>query len=85
MARVQRSYPRGGCGALRDARVRQVRARQSFVFLDLPAMQQPEMSIGNAAKLFDESGTLTDDRVRNLVKVFIDTFAAWVERQAPTA
>jgi hypothetical protein len=39
----------------------------------MPAMQQPEMSIGNAAKLFDESGTLTDDRIRNLVKVFIDT------------
>lgn len=51
----------------------------------MPAMQQPEMSIGNAAKLFDESGTLTEDRIRNLVKVFIDTFAAWVERQAPTA
>ena len=27
--------------------------RQSLVFLDMPAMQQPEAYIGNAAKLFD--------------------------------
>lgn len=53
--------------------------RQSFVFLDMPAMQQPEMYIGNAGKLFDESGALTDDRIRDLVKKFLDTFAAWVE------
>src|SRR3954467_14333470 len=54
--------------------------RQSLVFLDMPAMQQPEMYIGNAAKLFDDNGALSDDRVRDLVKKFLETFAAWVER-----
>src|SRR5947208_1897751 len=33
--------------------------RQSFVFLDMPALQQPEAYIGNAAKLFDEQGKMT--------------------------
>jgi chromate reductase, NAD(P)H dehydrogenase (quinone) len=54
--------------------------RQSLVFLDMPAMQQPEMYIGNAAKLFDDNGALSDNRVRDLVKKFLETFAAWVER-----
>src|SRR5471030_715338 len=30
--------------------------RQSFVFLDMPAMQQPEAYIGGAAAMFDEKG-----------------------------
>src|SRR5436853_6833342 len=39
--------------------------RQSLVFLNVPALQQPEAYIGNAAKLFDESGKLTDDSTRD--------------------
>jgi len=38
--------------------------RQSLVFLDVPAMQQPEAYIGGAAGLFDEAGTLTNDATR---------------------
>src|SRR5690348_350363 len=34
--------------------------RQSFVFLDMPALQQPEAYIGNADALFDEQGELVD-------------------------
>jgi chromate reductase len=54
--------------------------RQSFVFLNIPVLQQPEAYIGNAAKLFDASGALVDDSVRNFLKKYIDAYAQWVER-----
>jgi chromate reductase len=54
--------------------------RQSMVFLDVPLLQQPEMYIGNAAKLFDEAGELVNDDTRKFFKTFIDTYAAWVEK-----
>ena len=56
--------------------------RQSFVFLDMPAMQQPEAYIGGAGKLFDEGGALADQRTRELIAKFMQAFAAWVERNA---
>ena len=54
--------------------------RQSLVFLDMPALQQPEMYIGFAAKLFDEQGRLINDDTRALMKRFVDRFAAWIEK-----
>ena len=54
--------------------------RQSLVFLNVPAMQQPEAYIGNAAKLFDASGALTDDSVREFMQKFLAAFAAWIEK-----
>lgn len=53
--------------------------RQSLVFLDVPTMQQPEAYVGGAAKLFDESGKLTNDSTRQFLKNFIDAFARWIE------
>ena len=52
--------------------------RQSLVFIDVPAMQQPEAYIGNAANLFDEGGNLTNDSVREFAAKFMHAFAAWV-------
>ncbi|HET6585989.1 MAG TPA: NAD(P)H-dependent oxidoreductase [Nannocystaceae bacterium] len=54
--------------------------RQSLVFLDMPAMQQPEAYVGNAAKLFDDAGELVDDRRRESLVAFGEAFAAWIER-----
>jgi chromate reductase len=54
--------------------------RQSLVFLNVPAMPQPEAYIGNAAKLFDEAGKLTDDSVRDFASKFLQAFAQWIER-----
>lgn len=53
--------------------------RQSLVFLNVPAMQQPEAYIGGASKLFDESGKLTNDGTREFLSKFVQSFAAWVE------
>jgi len=38
--------------------------RQSMVFLNMPAMQQPEAYIGGADKLFDAQGSLANDSTR---------------------
>jgi chromate reductase, NAD(P)H dehydrogenase (quinone) len=54
--------------------------RQSLVFLNVPAMPQPEAYIGGAAKLFDTSGALINDSTRDFLKQYLDAFAQWVER-----
>ena len=54
--------------------------RQSLVFLDMPALQQPEMYIGNASKLFDAEGNLVNDGTRDYFVKFLEAFAAWVEK-----
>ena len=56
--------------------------RQSLVFVNVPAMQQPEAYIGNAAKLFDNNGKLTDESTREHLQKFIDAFAQWVVRNS---
>ena len=53
--------------------------RQSLVFLDMPAMQQPEAYIGNAAKLFADDGTVVEASRDYLTKIAAD-IAAWVVR-----
>jgi len=53
--------------------------RQSLVFLDVPAMQQPEAYIGGAAALFDEAGTLINEATRTFLTRFMAAFAAWIE------
>jgi chromate reductase len=53
--------------------------RQSLVFLDVPAMQQPEAYIGGAAGLFDEAGTLTSETTKTFLTRFMAAFAAWIE------
>jgi chromate reductase len=53
--------------------------RQTLVFLNVPTLQQPEAYIGGAAKLFDESGKLTNADTREFVGKFLKTYAAWVE------
>ncbi len=52
--------------------------RQSLVWLNVPAMPQPEAYIGSADKLFDTSGNLANDRARALLQHFIESFATWV-------
>lgn len=42
--------------------------RQSLVFLDMPAMQQPEAYIGHAGEPFDSK----------FLQKFIDSYASWV-------
>ena len=54
--------------------------RQTFVFLDIQPMQQPEAYIGGGAKLFDERGALVNDSTREFITKFMHSFASFVER-----
>ncbi len=56
--------------------------RQMAVFLDMPMLQQPEMYIGGAGKLFDEQGVLVNEDTRKLFGKFANAFAAWIELHA---
>ncbi len=55
--------------------------RQSLVFLNVPAMQQPEAYIGGADKLFDASGKLVNEGSRAFLQQFVEAFAKWVAVQ----
>ncbi|WP_127903856.1 NADPH-dependent FMN reductase [Solirhodobacter olei] len=56
--------------------------RQSLVFLDMPAMHQPEAYIGGLATLFDGDGRIARDDTRDFLKRFMSSFADWVARNA---
>jgi chromate reductase len=57
--------------------------RQSLVFLNMPAMQQPEAYIGGADKLFDAEGKLINDSTRGFLGKVMQAFAAWIDKLAP--
>jgi chromate reductase len=52
--------------------------RQSLVFLNVPAMPQPEAYIGNASALFDDDGKLTSESTRAFLSTFATAFSAWI-------
>jgi chromate reductase, NAD(P)H dehydrogenase (quinone) len=52
--------------------------RQSLVFLNVPAMPQPEAYIGGADKLFDAQGKLINDATRKFLQGFMQAFDAWI-------
>lgn len=55
--------------------------RQSLVFLNMPAMQQPEAYVGSIGNQFD-GDELTNESTKGFLQKFIDAYAAWVERHA---
>jgi chromate reductase len=59
--------------------------RQSLVFLNMPALQQPEAYIGGAAELFDAQGNLAKDSTREFLHKFLAAFAAWIDRNATSS
>lgn len=54
--------------------------RQSFVFLDLLPMQQPEAYIGNGAQLFGEDGSIVVPGTRAYMEKFLEAFGLWIAR-----
>jgi NAD(P)H-dependent FMN reductase len=53
--------------------------RQSFVFLNMPVMQQPEAYIGGAADLFDDKAMLVSEETRKFFGKFLASFASWAQ------
>lgn len=62
-------------GNLGTARA-QYHLRQCFVFLDMPAVNQPEVMIGGAAAKFDAAGNLNDDMAKKLIGQLLQSLAA---------
>ena len=54
--------------------------RQTFSFLDMPVLQQPEMYIGTSGEKFDQAGKLSDPETGNLLDTFVVKFADWIAR-----
>jgi len=52
--------------------------RQSLVFLNVPAMQQPEAYLGGADKLFDAAGAPANEGTRKFLAGFMQAFAGWI-------
>ena len=66
-------------GALGTARA-QYHLRQVFVFLNMYAVNQPEVMISSAAKRFDEKGNLTDETARKLIRQLLEELVSWTKR-----
>lgn len=54
--------------------------RQTFVFLNMPVMQQPEAYVSNAGELFDEKGALKSEETRKFLSQFMAAFEQWIGR-----
>ena len=52
--------------------------RQSLVFLNVPAMAQPEAYLGGADKVFDAQGALVNEGTRAFLRGFMVAFGGWV-------
>ena len=66
-------------GTLGSARA-QYHLRQCFIFLNMHAVNQPEVLIANAAQRFNEKGELTDETSRELIRKLLAELVAWTTR-----
>lgn len=66
-------------GMLGTARA-QYHLRQSFVFLNMYVLNQPEVMIPFAAKAFDAQGNFTDDKTRDKIKELVSALADWTRK-----
>ena len=63
-------------GTLGTARA-QYHLRQSFVFLNMCPVNQPEVMIANAAQRFDQHGELMDEKAKDLIRQLLEALVAW--------
>lgn len=56
--------------------------RQSLVFVNVPAMAQPEAYIAEATGLFDDNGNLNNDSTKGFLESFMLAFEKWVYTNA---
>jgi chromate reductase len=69
-------------GTLGSARA-QYHLRQTFVFLNMHPLNQPEVMISNAARRFDEQGELVDQTTIDLISQLLKNLVAWTRRLRP--
>jgi chromate reductase len=66
-------------GMLGTARA-QYHLRQMFVFLNMYALNRPEVMIANADERFDEQGNLTDEDTREHIRKLIQSLITWTRQ-----
>lgn len=54
--------------------------RKMFVFLNVFALNQPEVMIASAQDRFDEHGNLTDETTRGFIRQQLEALIAWTQR-----
>lgn len=57
--------------------------RQSFVFLNIPCMQQPEAYISDVSHLFNQDSTISKDDTKEFLRKYIESYANWVHKLQP--
>ncbi|MCY7304682.1 MAG: NAD(P)H-dependent oxidoreductase, partial [Rhodoferax sp.] len=60
----------------------QLQLRQSFVFLNMLPVNQPEVMIGNAAKAFNDAGKLQDATSLKLLRTLLENLVRATRDQA---
>jgi len=58
----------------------QYHLRQTFVFLNMFPVNQPEVMLSNANENVDADGKLTNEQTRALIKQLIEALVAWTSR-----
>jgi chromate reductase, NAD(P)H dehydrogenase (quinone) len=58
----------------------QYHLRQSFVFLNMHPVNQPEVMIGKANEKFDANGNLTDEGAKKLISQLLQQLVEWTRR-----
>ncbi len=56
--------------------------RQALAGVNVPVLPHPEVFVGQAATLFDESGNLTNDKTRELLQKYMNAYVQWIARNA---
>jgi chromate reductase len=66
-------------GKLGGARA-QYHLRQSFVFLNMHPVNQPEVMLDSAAENVDANGRLTNEQTRTLIRQLLEALVTWTNR-----
>jgi chromate reductase len=61
----------------------QYHLRQIFVFLNIFAVNRPEVMIGNAAQRFDADGNLTDQKTKDYISELLLSLVQLTQRMRP--
>ncbi len=58
----------------------QYHLRQSFVFLNMHPVNQPEVMIAGAHEKFDQDGNLKDETAKKLIRQLLENLVTWTRR-----
>jgi chromate reductase len=70
----------GASGGAQGTSRAQYHLRQCFVFLNMYALNRPEVMVASAAQKFDEDGNLTDPKTKEYVTQLLTALADWTKK-----